>query len=104
MRARFERHTEERITSHAEAHEPLVRLLRHITVHHHGVARRIEVDDGRLRLCLWEERLEETGHIFGEGWWLLAWVDSVRPVILAAESDPMQTPLHDLLHGEGLVN
>lgn len=98
------RNHEQRVAPDADADQPLVRLLGHVPVHHHGVAGRVDVDDGGLRLRLGEQGLEEAGHVRGEARRLRARVDAVRPVVLAAEGDPVELAFEDLLDGEGFVD
>lgn len=88
---------EEAVASEAQTHEPLVGLLAHIAMHHHGIPRSVKVQNGGLRLGLREQCFEEVGDVRGKLEGRLVRVYPVGPVVLAAKRYPVKAFLQDLL-------
>ena len=95
---------EEPVASEAQADESTVGLLADVAVHHHSVARRVEIDNSGLSERGGEEGLEEGGEVGREGRGLLIRVDAVGPVVLTSQSDPVEAAAENLARGEGLVD
>lgn len=92
------------VAPEAQAHEAPVRLLANVPVHHHSVPGGVEVDDGGLGLGLREDRVKEPGDVGGEPGGLGVWVDTVGPVVLPTQGDPVKLAVEDLAEGLGPVD
>ncbi|KAL8966085.1 MAG: hypothetical protein Q9183_003526, partial [Haloplaca sp. 2 TL-2023] len=92
------------ITSNADAGEPRIRALTHITMDTEGVAGTVQVYNSRFRVHVRKEAMSQLGNVLGKFWrWLLR-VCFRSPVILATKGKPPELTVQKLRDGQWLVD